>query len=470
MDEGIAELALAYAQECGASYGEARLEATTTHAVTTKNGIVQATSFEQHEGLGIRFIVNKKLGFLATNELEEKHIRELIEKAIKKVKETKTLGQNTALADEKVHNVKYAVAQKIKLADMHITERIRLLADIEKAIKETGVNVPGRHITYADADTTEYLVTSEGTKILSHIPRVEAHYFLTIAENGKETQRSWSYGAAGGWEQVLKWNLPKICQDEVTSMKQNLLHGKKAPVGKMPIVCGPQVTGIMAHESCGHPYEADRILGREAAQAGESFVSKNMVGTKTASSVVTLVDDPTVKNSYGFYLYDNEGVKARRKVLIKKGIITEFLHNRETAAAMGLKSNGSSRASEYDKESIVRMSNTFVLPGDYKEKELFEGIKKGIYMRNFMEWNIDDKRLNQKYTGAEAYLIEDGEITTPIIAPVLEVSTLKLWPAVKAVAKNLELHAGSCGKGEPMQGIPVYLGGPSMRLEGLRIK
>ena len=125
---------------------------------------------------------------------------------------------------------------------------------------------------------------------------------------------------------------------------------------------------------------------------------------------------------------------------------------------------------DFDKDSIVRMSNTFLLPGDYKEKELFEGVKKGIYMKNFMEWNIDDKRLNQKYTGAEAYLIENGEISTPIIAPVLEVSTLRLWPAVEAIGKNLELHAGSCGKGEPMQGIPIYLGGPSIRLQGLRIK
>ncbi|HLC22315.1 MAG TPA: TldD/PmbA family protein [Candidatus Nanoarchaeia archaeon] len=470
MDEGIAERALAYAQKLGAAYIEARLESTTSNAIVIKNGIVQLASFDYHEGLGMRFIVNKKLGFVSTNELEEKHIQEIIAKAIRITKATKDIGQNTELAKEKSHKATYKVTQKIKLADIGIPERTQLLLDAEKAVKETGVNVPARHLSYGDTDTKEYLITSEGTKILSHIPRMETHYFLTIEENNKVSQRSWSYGASGGWEQAKKWNLPKVFEEEVTTMRTNLLKGKKAPSGKMPIVCGPQVTGIMVHESCGHPYEADRILGREAAQAGESFVTKRMLGTKIASQKVTIVDDPTINNSFGFYRYDNEGVKARRKFLVKKGIITEFLHNRETAYAMGLKSNGSSRAADFDKESIVRMSNTFLLPGDYKEKELFEGVKKGIYMKNFMEWNIDDKRLNQKYTGAEAYLIENGEISTPIIAPVLEVSTLRLWPAVEAIGKNLELHAGSCGKGEPMQGIPIYLGGPSIRLQGLRIK
>jgi TldD protein len=238
----------------------------------------------------------------------------------------------------------------------------------------------------------------------------------------------------------------------------------------MDVIACPQVVGIMVHESAGHPYEADRIFGREAAQAGESFIEKDMIGHQIGNEAVNVVDDPTLPNSYGHYLYDNEGVEARRKFLIKNGKINELLHNRETAMFMGLKSNGSSRAVEYNRESIVRMSNTFMLPGEHTEEELIEDVKDGIYMKNFMEWNIDDKRLNQKYVGAESYLIKNGEIKGPVISPSIEISTPELYKAIDAVAKKPEYHSGSCGKGEPMQAIPVWFGGPSIRLRNISIK
>ena len=193
-------------------------------------------------------------------------------------------------------------------------------------------------------------------------------------------------------------------------------------------------------------------------------------GKRIGSPAVTIVDDPTIENGFGYYLFDDEGVKARRKVLMKNGIVNEFLHNRETAAKMGLKSNGGARANGYDKEPLVRMSNTFVLPGNYDDEELFEGVKKGIFLKSFMEWNIDDKRWQQKYVGNEAYLIENGKITKPVRNPILEITTPGLWNAVDALGKKMEHFAGSCGKGEPMQGIPAWMGGPMMRLRNVHIK
>lgn len=470
MDEGIAEFSIEHARKLGASYVEARLEETTANSLVMKNGTVEASSYDQTTGIGIRFLVKKKLGFVSTNELNKKKIAEIIEKAMRITKATKSQGKDTELSKESKGIAKYEIKQKKKLADIGIEEKIKLLQEANLAINRTKVNVPSRYVVLSDTDTIEHFRNSEGSRITAHVPRVNFYYFLTINAKQKSTQRYWVYGASGGWEQVLKWNIPKIFTEEVTSMNNMLKKGIKSPQGVMPIVCGPQVTGIIVHESCGHPFEADRILGREAAQAGESYVQKNMKGKTMASPIVSIADDPTIENSYGYYLYDNEGVKARRKLLMKKGKINEFLQNRETAAELKSKSNGSSRACDFEKEPIIRMSNTFMLPGDYKEQELFEGIKKGIYMKNFMEWNIDDRRLNQKYTGAEAYLIENGEISTPIISPILEVSSLKLYPSVDAVATNLEFHAGDCGKGEPMQAIPVFLGGPSIRLQGLRIK
>jgi TldD protein len=219
--------------------------------------------------------------------------------------------------------------------------------------------------------------------------------------------------------------------------------------------------------------EADRILGREMSQAGRSFIYKGgpyWIGTRIGSDVVTVVDDPTVDHSYGYYEFDDEGVKARRRFLYKNGLINEFLHNRESAAKLDTRSNGSSRSVNYDREAIVRMANTFVLPGDMTEEELLEDVKHGIYMKSFTEWNIDDKRFNQRYVGREAYLVENGELKEPVARPVIETTTVKFWSAVDAVSKKVEFEAATCGKGDPAQGVPVYTGGPCIRLREVYMK
>ena len=136
---------------------------------------------------------------------------------------------------------------------------------------------------------------------------------------------------------------------------------------------------------------------------------------------------------------------------------------------MKLKSNGSSRSCSFDREPIVRMSNTFVLPSKTKESELIKEAKNGIYLKSYTEWNIDDKRMNQKYVGAEAYLIEKGEITKPVFHPTLEITTPRLWSSVNLVANNLSYSSGQCGKGDPMQPIPVWFGGPSMLIKNVHI-
>jgi TldD protein len=116
------------------------------------------------------------------------------------------------------------------------------------------------------------------------------------------------------------------------------------------------------------------------------------------------------------------------------------------------------------------MANTFVLPGELTEEELIEDVKDGVYMKSFTEWNIDDKRFNQRYVGREAYQIENGELTDPVARPVIETTTLKFWTAVDAVSKKVEFDAATCGKGDPSQGVPVYTGGPCLILRRVFVK
>jgi len=470
IDKDLADFSIEYAQKLGASYAEARLDNHTTNAFMLKNGMPEISGFDRLSGIGIRFIVNKGLGFVSTNTLDRQRLKSLIEKAISSTKEASRFKENIKLADDKAHRKTYELKQKLKFDNVDPDDKMRLLMEADKAVLATKVKVPGRYISLTDTQTEEYLVNTDGTSITGIVPKVSFFYYLTVQHGTQTMQRFWQFGNSGGFEYVKQWKLNELLANEAKACQLNLTRGKKLTPGHFDVVCAPQVVGIMVHESGGHPYEADRIFGREAAQAGESFITPDMIGYQIGSPAVNIVDDPTVDNSYGYYLFDNEGVKARRKHLVKDGRITELLHNRETAAAMDLPSNGSSRAVDYDKESIVRMSNTILLPGSHSEEELIAGVKKGVYIKNFMEWNIDDKRINQKYVGAEAYMIENGKLTTPVRNPAIEISTFNLWKAVDAVAKNTEYHAGNCGKGEPMQAIPVWFGGPSMRLRGIMLK
>jgi TldD protein len=232
---------------------------------------------------------------------------------------------------------------------------------------------------------------------------------------------------------------------------------------------GSEVVALIVHESCGHPSEADRILGREAAQAGKSFIKPSMLGQRIGNEYATVIDDPTIPGSYGFYLYDDEGVAARARYLYKEGAINEFLHNRATAKTFGVESNAAARTMDYASEPIVRMANTYLKPGDHRFEELLEDIKLGVYMKSYMEWNIDDERWSQRYVGLEAYIIENGELTKPVRNPVLEITTKAFYSNIDAVGKELRFYAGTCGKGEPSQGVPVWFGGPDVRLRSARL-
>ncbi len=466
MDRDLADFAVKYTLEKGASYAEARIEHHEVSGFILKNGNPEISGFDKVSGLGIRFLIRNSLGFLSINDLTKGKIKTLINKSLKLTKNSSRIGKTIDFSHAPSVKKNYKVIQKINVRDKSPEEKLKIISDLDKEIKD----VKSRYLSFTDELSRKYYVNSEGTQITSEVPRVNFLYYLTIIENNKSIQRYNQYGAACGFECVKKWNLSKNLLKEISALKNSLRNAISPPKGKLDVVASPEVIGIAVHESVGHPYEADRIFGREAAQAGESFVTKGMLNTKIGSSCVNVVDDPTIENSAGFFLYDDEGVKARRKFLIKKGKINEFLHNRPTSATMKIESNGSARANNYNVEPIIRMSNTFMLPGTYTKEELIEDIKLGVLIENFMEWNIDDKRFNQKYVGSEAYLIKNGKLDKPVKNPALEITTPALWSSIDAAGKEVAYTAGNCGKGQPMQAIPVFFGGPYARLRNVMVK
>jgi len=472
MDKDIADFALKCAEGKKVDYAEAGAHSRQSEGLVMKNGVLDAYFQIVESGFCIRILAKGGLGFASTNKWTKQEAKALVDIAYRYATMAKRKDK-IKFAEEKSAKTSWKVEEKKKLRDLPSETRIEILTDLDKELTSQGISVPARILQFGTNITEKYFVNTEGSVISSYLPRVNAYDFITVVENGKPEQAYRQFGYTGGWEALDKWKMNEQMIKEAKVLQRVIKEAKSIKPGKMDLVCGPDVTGIAAHESCGHPMEADRILGREMSQAGRSFIYPRgpfWLKTKIGSPAVTIVDDPTVKNSYGYYEYDDEGIKARRRYLYKKGIINEFLHNRETAAKMNTRSNGSSRAINYDREAIVRMSNTFVEPGDMTEEELLEDVKEGVYMRSFTEWNIDDKRFNQRYVGREAYWIENGELKHPLARPVIETTTQIFWTAVDAVSKEVEYEAANCGKGDPMQAVPVYTGGPSIRLREVYMK
>jgi len=472
MEEDIVDYTLEYARSKNVEYAEVRAQDQIRERLLLRSGILEAYASAVDSGFCLRLIANGGIGYASTNKWTKEEAKEIVNLAFKYARAANRKDK-IKFAEENGVETKWVVDQKEKIENVSPEEKISKFVEINNSLTSCGVNIAATISTCSTDLTSKYYINSEGSRISSFIPNVEAYVFITVAEQGKTEQAYEQFGYSGGWEAFKGWNVTEKMIHNAKILKEIITKGKAVKPGTMDLVCGPEVTGIAAHESCGHPMEADRILGREMSQAGRSFIFEGgpyWIGTKIGSEVVTIVDDPTIEHSYGFYAYDDEGVKARRRYLYKNGIINEFLHNRESAAKLGTKSNGSSRSVNYDREAIVRMANTFVLPGKMSEEEILEGVKNGVYMKSFTEWNIDDKRFNQRYVGREAYIIENGELKYPVARPVIETTTEKFWTAVDAVSENIEFDAATCGKGDPMQGVPVYTGGPSIRLREVYVK
>lgn len=472
LDKDLVDYALDYARSKKVEYVEARAHNTEFEQLVIKNGTLDAFISAIDGGFCVRILADGGLGFASTNKWTKQEAKSVVDKAYGSARQARRKEKIT-FADEKGIETKWRVDQKKKIEDIPAEQKIKELMEIDRTLASQKIKVPGRIVSCPMKLTEKYITNSEGSSISSFVPKIAAFAFITVAENSKREQAYKQFGRSGGWEAFDEWKMTEALLHEAIVLQKLIREGKAVKPGKTDLICGTEVTGIASHESCGHPIEADRILGREMSQAGRSFIYPGgpyWIGNKIGNDIVTIVDDPTVKNSYGYYEYDDEGIKARRRYLYKEGMINEFLHNRETAAKLGTRSNGSSRSINYDREAIVRMANTFLLPGDWTEEEIIEDVKHGIFMNSFTEWNIDDRRFNQRYVGREAYLIENGELKQPVARPIIETTTENWWSTVDAISKKVEFDAATCGKGDPMQGVPVYTGGPIIRLKEVYVR
>ncbi len=470
MDPGLLERAVDTALSLGASYAEARFHGFKGFQFSSINGDIVGIGRVAWEGVAVRVIAGGGMGFASTGSLDWESIKGAVERAVAAARAAgRGRREPVRLSEERLGRASYRVAEKRPLSSVPDEDKpgfILELAGVEPG-EYRGMKVSSVSIHYSDGVEHKVIVNSDGAFVESWTPRVMAFYNIA-GSSGERSGNKWGeVGGVGGLEVLEDQGFAEALKRDLEGLRVSLVEARGPPKGVIDVILHPEIVGLSLHESIGHPSEADRVLGREAAQAGLSY--RIDLKGRIGSEVVTVIDDPTIPGSSGFYLYDDEGVPARPRVLIDRGELAELLHNRETAAVFGVKSNAAARALDYASEPIVRMANTYLAPGDYSFEELVEDVKEGVYMKSYMEWNIDEYRSVARYVGLEAYRIEKGEIKEPVTGVVLEISTVDYYSKIDAVGRDLKFYAGMCGKGEPMQPLPVWFGGPHIRLRGVRV-
>ncbi|MHA1975236.1 MAG: TldD/PmbA family protein [Candidatus Hodarchaeales archaeon] len=463
----MAEFGLEYAQERGVTYAEARLIDGQKTSFILQNGNVMSGSHVPWQGIGFRVLLNGGLAFVSVDELSKKSITKAIDAGIKMARNSNPKDK-IDFGEAVSNQAKWKIPVKENLKDIDSDTIVELIKELDKIAED--YNISTRANLFEAQAASKYLITSEGTKIEAELSMLKFYGILTAKGLLDSEQRFVDLTRSTGWEGTKTW--VEEYDDQCSRLAKVAAQENYRLKDKVDFVVDPEVVGIICHENCGHPSEGDRIMGREGAQAGESFWRDLKLGeSRVGSEHVTILEDPTVPGSAGFYLYDDEGVKARERVLIKDGIINEPLLNREFGVKFGMGSNGSARASDFNREPIIRMANTYMKPGDFSFEELVEDVKHGIYMLSFTEWNIDDRRYQSKYVGFECYEIKDGEITDKMVRrPVMELTSIGLFSSIDGVSKDLKFDfPGICGKSDPGQGVPVHAGGGSIRMRNIQL-
>lgn len=446
----------------GSRYAEARYMSLDTKSVSYKNGEFAGIEAAGESGYAIR-VVNESISMAYTDSEDWTKVKESIDNAIAK---SRFHGKNRISEGKSVKD-SWKVEQKKKIEDMSVEDRIAVVKEFDGLLGSLGAKV--RINAVSDKKIWQKYANSTGSFIEGEISRVFYFYMLGVLENGDFEQSSEQYGASSGYEYIESLDLEEKMTEDVRDLTE-VLSAPAVNPGKFDVVIGPEISGIVAHESAGHPTEYDRIIGREGALAGESFLTGKDHPYRIGSEAVNVVDDPSYQGSFGYYAYDDEGMKSRKRYLYRKGYTDEFILNRESAAILGKEPNGGGRSSSWNMEPLARMSTTYIEPGEYSFEELFEDIGRGIYIKSYTEWNIDDIRFNEKYVGKEAYIIQDGDLTGRVRRPVIETNTINFYSSIDAVGNDLQFNAGMCGKGDPMQGVDVWMGGPHLRLRNMYIQ
>ncbi|MEP7359501.1 MAG: TldD/PmbA family protein, partial [Anaerolineales bacterium] len=457
MDE-LSARALETARLKGARYADVRRVMTTQQSLSVKNGRVTSLNHGESLGFGVRVLVGEAWGFAASARLEPAEIDRVAALAVEIARASSRVpGGRVELGPPIASRGRYTTPVGVDPFSISIEDKLSLLLEAEAGM----ARVPGADYRHGSLDFIrehKTFASSEGADLEQTLYESGGGIWVLAVADDEIQRRSYptlvrQQGAAG-WEFVLALGLPAQAE-RVASEAVALLTADPCPSGDTTLIIGAEQMALQVHESVGHPTELDRVFGAEAAYAGTSFLTADQLGHfQFGSPVVNLTADAVQPAGLGTYGWDDEGVPAGSTALVRAGEFTGFLMSRETAAQLGLPSNGCMRASGWNRQPLVRMANVSLEPGPWSLADLIADTDEGLYMETNRSWSIDDHRYNFQFGTEVGYEIKGGRLGRLLRNCTYTGITPEFWNACDAVcnADHWQMWGTpNCGKGQPAQ-------------------
>jgi len=441
------------------SFGDVRVIEERVQNINMKNTELTEMRDDITLGFGVRVLYNGGWGFASSNIMKISEVENVVNRAIEIAKASSMIRrQKVKLAPEPSYKDIWKTPVLKDPFEVSIEKKIDIFSKInEGLLRNNLIRIANSKMTFIK--THKIYMSTEGSDIEQILYYSGAGYNATAIDGNDVQIRSYpgghAYMLSMGWEYIESLNL--LDNVEKTSQEAvSLLSAPPCPSDEMDLIIYGDQLALQIHESTGHATELDRVLGYEESYAGSSFLTTEKLNKfRYGSDIVNLVADTTLPGGLATCGYDDDGVRAQRWHIVKNGILSGYMTNREFAHTIGHKrSCGANRADSYRSIPIIRITNLSLMPGEWEYEDIIRSTKKGIIMENNKSWSIDQKRLNFQFGCEIGWLIENGKITKMVKNPVYQGITYEFWRNCDAIAneKYWKLYGVSnCGKGQPTQ-------------------
>ena len=441
----------------GCDDGELFLEYRMSEALAFDDGRLKAANFDTTQGFGLRAVAGEATGYAHASELTEAALKRASD-AVQVVKKgyAGTMAAGPAATNTKLYTDSNPLGGETFQAKVTLLEQIDAYARAkDPRVRQVSASMAGEWQSIE-------IMRADGRVVRDVRPLVRLNVSVVVGDGDRQESGSYGVGGREGYGAFIRPECWQANVDEALRQAIVNLDAIPAPAGEMDVVLGPGWPGILLHEAIGHGLEGDFNRKKTSAFAG-------LLGERVASPGVTVVDDGTISGRRGSLSIDDEGTPTSSTVLIEDGILKGYMQDRMNARLMGMAPTGNGRRESFAHQPMPRMTNTYMLGGDKDPGEILSSVKNGLYAVNFGGGQVDITSGKFVFSCTEAYMIENGKIGAPVKGATLIGNGPDCLTKVSMIGNDMKLDPGigTCGKAG--QGVPVGVGQPTLRLNGLTI-
>jgi len=440
----------------GGQFADVYLEDVVRTGIRVSDGKIESVELGSDRGAGVRVIDDYKTGYAFCDSWDVEDIKGAARVA-SRIGKGGNAAVNVKALDLKSRPRRGVVSYKIDPSEVVADKKVKVVELADRVAREYDPSITQVRIDYRDEIKRMVVFNSEGVAVEQEIPLMWLS-IDTLAQRGDRRAPGYVRRSAKSGFEFASEDFVRKTAEEGARQAVTMLDAADAPSGEMAVVIASG-GGVVFHEAVGHGLEADGI------ERGTSFYT-GKVGQRVGSDLVTIVEDGSIPHLRGSFDYDDEGTASRRNILIEKGILRGYMADWLTAGKLGIPLTGNGRRESYMHYPLVRMTNTLILDGDSDPEEVISTTRRGLYALRLGGGEVDTTTGNFTFGVREAYLIENGKITSPVRGATLIGSGPEILGRIDMVAGDTTFWPGTCGKG---QWVPVSSGAPTLRISSINV-